>query len=450
MGKYAQLSKYLKDLAENDKDKFREILSQLTEAEAEEIIYDSWRDVWARPNQLIEDWWPEQIALVMAGRGFGKTRLAVECIKEQERKGVKLFTFCAPTASDLRDTIVEGPSGLLSVYAPNDPRKPEYISSKSRVEWPSGAVARLISAENPERARGVNSEFLYMDEVGSIDDKDIFDQLMFGLRIGTAKALITTTPRANKIMIALNKRIGKDVRLISGSTYENAANLSAGFITTIRDAYEGTSLGSQELEGKLILSSEDALWQQQTILDNTVDEEDLPASFVSVAIGVDPAVSKGKHSDLTGICVVAVGDNGKMYVLGDFSGKYSPKAWAQKVVSLYDTYAAFAPTTIIVERNQGGDLVKDSLSRERNFLPVKDVFATANKLARAQPIALLYEQGKVKHVRGRKLQPLEDEMISFDGKGKQKSPDRLDSMVMACTHLMPSQPARIITKEFFL
>lgn len=317
------------------------------------------------------------------------------------------------------------------------------------MEWPSGAVARLVSAESAERARGINTGFLWIDEAGSIDDIDIFHQLMFGLRIAPSKCIITTTPRANKIMIELNRRIGKDVRVISGSTFDNAANLSDNFITSVKEAYEGTSLGDTELHGKLILSSPDAMWQQQTILDNTVEDYQLP-EIVSYACGIDPAVSKNKHSDLTGIVLVGLGSDDRLYVLGDYSGKYSPREWTQKVISLYDTYSQTAPMILVVEINQGGDLVKDSLSRERPFLPIKGVFATANKLSRMQPVALLYEQGKVKHVRGRGLGDLENEMISFDGKGKQKSPDRADALVMGVMNLSPAKKNRIVTKEFLL
>lgn len=375
--------------------------------------------------------------------------MACEAIKEEEARGTKLFTICATTAADCRETIVLGPSGIMSCYSEKDPRRPTYFPSKSRLEWPSGAVARLLSAENPNSSRGINSSFIYMDEIASYADIDVFHQLMFGLRIAPAKAIITTTPKATPTLIELSKRIGKDVRLISGSTFENQSNLSGNFISSIKAAYEGTSLGEQELYGKLILTSPDALWQQQTILDNTVEEEDVP-EFISIAIGIDPAVSSGKNSDLTGIVVVGLGNDDKMYTLGDHSGKYSPQAWTSKVVSLYDQYSQNAPVTLVVERNQGGDLIADSLSRERSFLPIKTIFSTANKLSRAQPIALLYEQSKVKHVRGRGLGDLENELISYDGKGKGKSntsPNRMDALVFACTHLMPAKRSFVKSRE---
>lgn len=346
-------NKNLGDILRNlPKNELAKLINELSEEEANQIYYD-WQGIWCRDNQRYDPNWPETITIYLAGRGFGKTRLACEAIRQEEARGTKLFTICAPTAADIRDTIITGPSGILSCYPPDDKRRPTYYPSYSRLEWPSGAVARLISAENSERARGINTGFLYLDEVGSIDDIDIFHQLMFGLRAHPSKCIITTTPRANAIMIELSKRFGKDVRVITGSTYDNASNLTDSFITSVREAYEGTSLGESELHGKLILSSTDALWQQQTLMDNTIEEYEAP-NYVSFSIGVDPAVSKGKHSDLTGIVVVALGEDDRMYVLGDFSGKYSPQQWSQKVVSLYDMYSLQGPTSIVVERNQGG------------------------------------------------------------------------------------------------
>lgn len=446
MSNYKQLGEKLRSLP---KAELAKLLSQLTEEEANEILYDSWRDVWSRPNQRFEDHWPESITLVLAGRGWGKTKSACEWIKEQVASGEKLVTICAPTSSDLRDTITEGPSGILSCYYEKDPSRPTYVPSKSRIEWPNGAVARLISAENPERGRGLNTGILWMDEVGSMNDIDIYHQLMFGLRSGKSKALITTTPRACAIVIDLHKRIGKDVRLVNGSTFENKDNLSDTFINTITSAYEGTSMGSQELHGKLILTNPGAMWQQKTILDNTIEEETLP-NIVAYAIGIDPAVSVGKKSDKTGISVVGLGEDGLLYILGDYTGKYSSQGWAQKVTSLYDQYSQVGPVTIIVERNNGGDMCADALYRERPNLPVKTIFSSSSKLARAQPIALLAEQGKVKHVRGAGLQDLEAEMISFDGRGKQKSPDYLDAFVFAATHLAPLKKNFVAARDFLI
>lgn len=344
---------------------------------------------------------------------------------------------------------MDGPSGILACASPRDKYKPEYIPSKSRIEWSNGARARLVSAEEPSRLRGANSAFLWADEICAFKDGDAFDQAMFGLRLPPAKGILTTTPKASKLMIRLSKRFGKDIRLITGSTYDNKSNLDQGFLYNIEDAYGGTRLGKQELLGELLLASEDALWNPELILQNTVEEHQLP-SMVKYAIGCDPATSKHKHSDLTGIVLVGLGEDDRLYILKDLSGKYSPQQWAQAVVNLYDQYSHSGPVTIVVERNAGGQLCIENLTRYRPFLPIKDIFSTANKIARAEPIALLAEQGKLKHVRGAGLSDLEDEMTSFDGLSRQKSPDRMDAMVFAATQLMPTKKSFVVSREFLI
>jgi predicted phage terminase large subunit-like protein len=237
---------------------------------------------------------------------------------------------------------------------------------------------------------------------------------------------------------------GKWVRILTGSTFQNFDNLSEAFKRTIVSTYEGTRVGRQELEGKLLLNAEGALWNMELLMNCTLDEGASVPKLQKIAVGIDPAMTDTKRSDITGIVVAAIAEDDKVYVLEDLSGRYSPDAWVSKVHSLYDEYSSIAPTSIITEVNQGGSLVTDTLRRDRPFLPVDAVFATKSKLQRAEPVAMLYEQGKVFHTRG--LQDLEDQMVTYEGLPKQKSPDRLDALVMAITHLMPSR--RRVTKGF--
>ena len=379
------------------------------------------------------------------------TRAGSEWIKEQVRKGQRQIVLAAPTSKDIRDVQVLGPSGILSVYSPKDPDKPRYESSKSRVVWPkTGAVAMMISGETPELFRGNNLDIAWIDEPGSMPSKDPFDQLALSLRSGISKMLITGTPRANELMIDLNERVGDDVRLLTSSTYENKENLSALFLKTVKKAYAGTRHEQLELEGKMILHSESALWSMELLERCTISESELPEKFIKGAVAIDPAMSKNKHSDNTGIVLVLMGEDEKLYVMSDHTGKYTTEQWVNKALGLYHEWANIVPMTIVVERNQGGVMCKESITRYEPFIPVKDVFATTSKMARAEPISLLYEQGLVKHVREAKMRLLENEMISFDGKGKKKSPDAMDSLVMACTQLRPSKKSFVTSREFLI
>jgi predicted phage terminase large subunit-like protein len=211
--------------------------------------------------------------------------------------------------------------------------------------------------------------------------------------------------------------------------------------------YKGTRYEKQELEGELILSNPGALWSYELIDQQTMGVEEEVPELEKVTIGIDPATSAGKNSDNTGIVVCGLGVDGVGYVLGDYTGKYTADQWTNKVVSLYDSYAQQCPVRIVIERNAGGALVVDVLTRNRPMLPVDDVFSTRSKIARAEPVSLLYEQGKVRHTRNN-LQDLVQEMVSYQGKRGEKSPDRLDSLVFALTSLMPVKNR--VTKGFEL
>ena len=431
----------LQRLRREDPQKLNKILSQLSEEEAQEILYDP--EIWLRENQKIKDEWPEPIILLMAGRGFGKSMASMNWLRKKIREGLEgEATLIAPTNTMLRDTLVYN-----TILPWSHPEKDgaEYEPSKSRVHFTNGTNVRLISAEHGnERIRGANNEIVIIDELGSINNHDLFQQAMLSLRVGQSKCLITTTPRPTETIIDLFYRAvfddeppkpGKDVRIIRGKTSDNYENLSESFKTTIVKAYEGTSLEKQELHGELLLQSENALWTRDLLNEQTLSEAIPMPDFERVAIGVDPAVSTGKHSDCTGVVVAAMGTDGYGYVLHDATGKYTSEGWASKVVNLYDYYSTMAPTSVVVERNQGGTLLTESLHRMRPFLPVDTTFSSSSKIARAQPIALLYEQHRIFHVK--RLNELEMEMVGYEGKKGEKSPDRLDACVFALTQVMP-------------
>lgn len=381
------------------------------------------------------------------------TRVGAEIIRRKARNPENRITIVAPTTRDVIDTCVLGDSGLMNVCPPKE--RPIHEPSKSRVVFPNGCVVSLMSAETPERARGDNRSHIWGDEIGSWPDKDMFDQLMLSLRKGESKFYGTTTPRANDIIIHLYKHAvfnndppqkGKFCRIITGSTYDNIHNLSGAFKDTIIASYEGTRLGRQELEGVLLLDAEGALWKTDIITRQTLKEGEQVPPLKRVCIGVDPAVSTGKNSDKTGIVVSGLGEDDKGYVLEDHTGQYTPEGWVKKVLQLYDVYSTECATSIVVEKNQGGMFIQEALERARPFLPVDYTFSSRSKLSRAEPIALMYEQGKIFHAKS--FNDLEREMTSYEGKPREKSPDHMDAMVFSLYGCLPLKNK--VTKNFEL
>jgi len=444
-----KLGEELRRLKKEDPERLKLVLSQMTEEEAKSIVYDP--DIWLRPDQQVKDEWQEPVIMFMCGRGFGKTYLGAQWLRKQVAKGLKgEVALIAPTSSMIRDTVVY--SGVLPLSSPEE--GVEYEPSKARLTWKNGTIARMVSAETgAERVRGLNSSAIWIDELGSINNKDVLDQALLTLRVEPSKMLITTTPRANESIIYLYKnavfnddppQVGKFCRILTRSTYANFDNLSETYQQTIIATYEGTRLGQQELDGKLLLNNENALWTIELLSQQTLTNGVKPPKLEKTAIAIDPAVTSTKGSDLTGIVVAGLAEDGKVYVLEDHSGKYSPEGWVKRVYEVYDRYSEYCSTSVIVETNQGGDLLKSTLHRDRPLLPVDGVFSTRNKYARAEPVAMLYEQQKVFHCTG--LSALEEEMTTWEGDPRQKSPDRVDSLAMAVTHLMPAQ--RRITKGF--
>lgn len=399
----------------------------------------------ARPEQLAPagDWWDTWLCL--AGRGFGKTRTGAEWVKGEVAAGrCGRLAFIAPTAADARDTMVEGESGILSLYKhlPNMRDRPVYEPSKRRVTWPNGAVATLFSSEEPDRLRGPQHDGGWLDEIAAWDDpQGAWDMYMFGLRLGAhPRSIVTTTPRPIPLVRALLK--DPTTAVTGGSTYDNEDNLAASFLRKVTGLYEGTRLGRQELNAELLDDNPGALWRWQQIEDSRVKLP--PYDFLRVAGAIDPAVTSREDSDETGMiwggrarCVCKVASGGPAedhaFILEDTSDIYTPSAWAKKAA---ERYKALDCDRVIGEVNNGGDLVESNLRTlggEEN-ISYREVRASRGKKIRAEPIAALYEQKKVHHVGA--FPKLEDQMTQWDPLNDEWSPDRLDAMVWLLTDLM--------------
>jgi phage terminase large subunit-like protein len=392
---------------------------------------DGWDHNHARQDQRPPSWAGDWLTfLMMSGRGGGKT-MAGSNITHQVAKRVKEMALVGVTGPDLRETMVEGPSGILATAPPNF--RPVWEPSRRRLVWPNGAIGHGFSAEEPDRIRGANVGFAWLDEAAFIDKIDeVWMNLLLALRemvtTGNPHVMITTTPRATKFM----KELVKDPQTILHrvSTYENLDNLSPVFRQTVLSRFEGTRMGQQELYGEILEDVEGALWN--TGMFNY--EKEAPA-LAGVVVSVDPAGSANKKSDETGIIVVGIvgyGSDFKCYVLEDATGKYTPKGWATRAVMLREKYHALA---IVVERNYGGDMVKHTLKSVEETVPVIQVDSRKGKEIRATPVVGLYEQGKVIHVGERgDLVDLEDEQTSWIP-GESPSPNRIDALVHGVTHL---------------
>ncbi len=391
----------------------------------------------ARRNQTPPDGlWTAWI--LMAGRGFGKTRTGAEWVRSQVESGrAGRIALVARTPAEIRDTMIQGPSGLLSICPPW--AMPEYESTKKKLTWPNGATAFLFSSYEPDQLRGPQFDAAWCDELASWKyPRDTWDNLAFALRLGLdPRCVVTTTPKPIALLRELVVR--PDVHVTRGTTYDNEDNLAPSFYSSIRSRYEGTRTGRQEIHADLLDQSEDALWQRQWIDDSRV--KSAPDSLVEVVVAIDPAVSSNPRSDETGIVVAGVDSDKRCYVLADGSGRMTPNTWAERAISLYDKYSA---DRIIGETNNGGDLVKEVLRTASggNIFRFLAVNASRGKYARAEPIAALYEQGKVHHVDT--FPELEDQMCTWTPKSPaDASPDRMDALVWAITQLINRRITKI-------
>ena len=424
------LNDTIADLRKLPPDLVWERLSKIPEAEVEALLYD-WR-LWARNKQLPPsgDW---TFWLIKAGRGCGKTRSGAEMVRAWHAEGYRYVNLIGATTDDARDIMIEGESGILACSPPS--YRPIYKRAERRLVWPNGAVSLIFTADEPERLRGKQHEKLWADELGAWRYPEAWDQAKFGLRLGNKpQAVVTTTPRPTKVI----KELMNDPAciVVNGTTFENKDNLAPAFFDIIVSKYEGTRLGRQELYAEYLEDNPNAVFQRAWIDAARVSEDDVPVTKRKVAVAIDPAVTSNEDSDETGIAVgfsSILGDGKEHYfVYGDFTQtKVSPEQWARTSVNLYHTFEA---DCIVAEVNNGGDLVKSVINNVDNNIQVRDVRATRGKAVRAEPVAALYEQGRVHHIGT--FSTLEDQMCDFDPATSKRSPDRMDALVWLITHLM--------------
>ncbi|KHS41641.1 DNA-packaging protein [Novosphingobium subterraneum] len=402
-----------------------------------------WR-TWARENQLApdDDW---RVWLVMAGRGFGKTRLGAEWVRSvAEGDPEARIALIGSSLHEARSVMVEGESGLLSIGAPW--RRPTYESSVRRLTWPNGAQAFLYSAGEPEALRGPQHSHAWCDEIAKWDNMSnralsTWDNLLMGLRLGSDPRLVaTTTPRpvplVARVMGGQNSDRREDVVVTRGTTFDNAANLPERFLEAMRTTFGGTMLGRQELLGEMIEDLVGALWSRRLIEES---REDAAPPCTRIVIGVDPPASA--HGDACGIVVCGIGDDRIARVLADCSVEQaSPERWARAVVNAAQAWSA---DRVVAEANQGGEMVSAVLRAAQASLPLRLVHASRGKAARAEPVAALYEAGRVRHAG--MFARLEDELCGMmpggEYQGPGRSPDRADACVWALTELMLGQQA---------
>jgi phage terminase large subunit-like protein len=397
----------------------REILTTLSEEDAQALLYD-W-EFWARPKQLLPpgDWttW-----LNLGGRGVGKTRVGSETVRIWARSN-PMVNLVGATIDDARDIMIEGESGILAVCPPHE--RPEYQVSKRRLSWPNGGKSLIFTADEPERLRGKQHTQLWCDEVAAWRYPAAWDQARLGLRLGAKpQTVVTTTPRPSKLI----KDLMADPSTIvtHATTYENRANLAPEFFSQIIRKYEGTRLGRQELLAEILDDNPGALWKRSDI--EATRLTDCP-ELARIVVAVDPAGSISEEANDTGIIVAGLGANGHGYILDDLSLHDTPHQWGSQAVSAYGKWRA---DRIVGEDNFGGQMVEFTIRTVDPNVSYRNVHASRGKVLRAEPIAALYEQGRVHHVG--MFPELEDQLCQWEP--GMKSPDRLDALVWALSDLM--------------
>lgn len=415
-------------------------LSSLNKLEQAELP-GHWR-LWARSEQLAPegDW---SIWIVMAGRGFGKTRAGAEWVNEiaEQRQDARI-ALVAASLGEARAVMVEGESGILAI-APQGHR-PEFEPSLRRLTWPNGAQASLYSAGEPEALRGPQHSHAWCDEISKWDNSGdrangAWDNLLLGLRLGEhPRAIATTTPRAVSLLQRLLLPVDERIVVARGKTEDNVDNLPERFLRDIRQTFGKSLLARQELDGELIEDLPGALWTRALLESTRV--EGAPPALARIVIGVDPPASS--DGDACGIIVVGISEDGIGHVLADASlSRPSPERWARAVAGAADAWQA---DRVVAEANQGGDMVASVLRAADIALPLKLVRASKGKVARAEPVAALYEAGRVRHAGT--FPELEDELCglvtggAYQGPGR--SPDRADALVWALSELMLSRSTR--------
>jgi phage terminase large subunit-like protein len=413
------------------------LLKGLPDAGIHALLAD-W-ELWARPDQMPPaatlSGAPWHTWLLMGGRGAGKTRAGAEWVRGLALgrppfadAPVGRIALLGESLSDLREVMVEGVSGILAVHPPGE--RPAWEPSRRRLQWPNGAVAQGFSADDPESLRGPQFGAAWLDELAKWKRAEAaFDMLQFGLRLGVRpRQMVTTTPRPT----ALLRRLMGDPRsaVTRAGTRANAFHLAPSFLSEVIARYGGTRLGRQELDGEVIEDRPDALWTRAAI--EAAREPSAPP-LARVVVAVDPPASARAGADACGLVAAGIDAAGLVHVLADESAAgLRPAQWAARAVALFRRLQA---DQMVVEVNQGGDMVRAVLAEVDPDVPVTEVRATRGKYLRAEPVAALYEQGRVRHAGAFPL--LEDEMADFgtDGLSSGRSPDRLDALVWAVTAL---------------
>lgn len=415
----------------------------LAGVDMEQLLWE-WK-VWARPEQIVppgDDW---SIWMYLAGRGAGKTRAAAEWVRDMAKrtdKGQLRFALVARTAADVRDVIVEGESGIISVSPPSE--RPLYEPSKRRLTWPNGNTATCFTADEPDGLRGPQFHYAWADEIAawrqSPDAAGMtsWDNLRVACRLGSAPQIIcTTTPKRVPVLYGLINEAERTGRVVisRGSTLDNAGNLSAAYLDAITGVYAGTRLAAQELYGEMLSDVEGALWTIELI--DRGRQTVMPVGTPLRVVGVDPSVAENPRDECGIVVCASTGDRDlykrQAWILEDATIHGSPETWANAVVAMARKWGC----PVVAEVNQGGALVRNAINAIDPHVKVLEVHSKFGKALRAEPVTLAYEQGRVHHVNY--LADLESQMTAWIP-GEGKSPDRVDALVHALTALLIKPP----------
>jgi phage terminase large subunit-like protein len=372
--------------------------------------------------------------LILAGRGFGKTRTGAEETRRVATRGITShIALVGDTPADVRDVMIEGESGILAVSPKSE--RPQWNPSIRRLTWPNGVKATTYSSWNFDELRGPQHGYAWCDELCKWKyPRETWDMLMLGLRLGALpRAVVTTTPKAIPVLREIMASPGTVVT--RGTTYDNLSNLAPAFRERVLQRYEGTRLGRQELNAEILEDAEGALWSREWIEAGRVS---IVPALRRVAVAVDPAATSTETADEAGIVGAAVGQDGDLYVLDDRTLRTTPLGWAQEAVALYHKLKA---DRLVGEVNNGGEMVELTIRTVDRNVAYRAVHASRGKQTRAEPVAALYEQGRAHHVGT--FPDLEDEMCQWVP-GQGASPNRVDALVWAATDLLfaPAGPVQ--------
>jgi len=417
------LAESLASLSESER---AAVLADLTDDEAAALEYD-WR-FWGRPAQIAPDGeWSTWLAL--AGRGFGKTEAGAQWVRERVQSGARSIALVAETQKDLEDVLIPR---ILKVHPAGE--RPTVRYKPVRAVWPNGAVALGYNGTEPDQLRGPEFDTAWCDELAKYRyAQELWDMLQFTMRLGDPRVFVSTTPRP----IPIVRMLAADPTSVvtRGSTFDNATNLAPKFLATLQRKYSGTRLGRQELNAEILDDVPGALWTRAMFDDH---RRSVVPEMRRIVVAVDPSGSAGEDSGANsiGIVVAGLGVDGRGYVLADRSCDLSPAGWGRRAVHAYHEFKA---DRLIAERNFGGAMVAHVIKTADPLVSYREVVASRGKVIRAEPIAALYEQGRVSHIGG--LPALEDQacQMTNDGFLGEGSPDRLDALVWALTDLMLAQ-----------